>query len=123
MLIDLLGWLVPSTLSTGVSAAQTAYVTSWNYTNYDYVNLNEGTFTSAQVNTWSPGLYYYDNLNFEEGSTVQFTGAANDYWVVNVAGNVNVGNNVKFVGAEGAAYTNTVFAVAGNAYTGTNAVV
>jgi len=58
------------------------------------VNLNAGTFASGNVYTWSPGLYSYQNLNIEEGSTVHFAGTANDYWVVNVAGNFNVGNNV-----------------------------
>jgi len=61
--------------------------------------LQAGVFTGATA--WSPGLYSFPSgCNFNEG-TVTFNGNANDNWVVQVQGNLNVANNVQFVYGEG----------------------
>ena len=107
----------PDTLTTAVSDMQLAYTDAAGRITPDHLNLEAGNITGL---TLEPGLYKWGtDLIATAGVTI--SGAADDIWIFQVAGNLNIGNGVIVTLAGGAQPKNIFWQVAGQTTLGTTA--
>ncbi|MDP2791415.1 MAG: ice-binding family protein [Rectinemataceae bacterium] len=107
----------PDTLTTAVSDMQLAYTDAAGRITPDYLNLGAGNITGL---TLEPGLYNW-STDLMASAGVTISGAADDIWIFQVTGNLNIGNGVIFTLAGGAQAKNIFWQVAGQTTLGTTA--
>jgi hypothetical protein len=107
----------PTILTTAVSDMETAYTDAAGRVTPDFTNLMAGDISGQ---TLVPGLYTWStSLQATSGFTI--SGAANDVWIFQVAGDLTIGNGV-IVTLGGSAQTKNIFwQVAGQTSLGTTA--
>jgi hypothetical protein len=104
-----------SNLTTAVSDMETAYTDAAGRITPDFTNLGAGNVTGL---TLAPGLYNWGtSLQATSGFTI--SGAANDTWIFQVAGDLTIGNGVIITLGGDAKSKNIFWQVAGQTSLGT----
>jgi hypothetical protein len=105
----------PAKMTTAISDMQTAYTDAAGRPTPDFLNLGAGTLSG---NTLAPGLYNWGTgLNLTGNITI--SGAANDVWIFQIAGNLIVSNTVQITLAGAAQAKNIFWQLSGEATLGT----
>ena len=105
----------PTYLTSAVSDMQTAYTDAAGRINPDILNLGAGTVGSV---TFTPGLYKWTSaVNIPTDITI--SGGANDVFIFQIAGTLDMGSAVKVILAGGAQAKNIYWVVAGAVSLGT----
>lgn len=105
----------PISLTTAVTNMITAYNDAAGRPTPDFVELGTGNIGGK---TLSPGLYKWTS-NVTVPSSVILSGSANDVWIFQIAGNLNLSSAVNVTLAGGAQAKNIFWQVAGQATFGT----
>jgi len=109
----------PSTISTAVSDMETAYTSAAGMTNPTATELGAGNIGGM---TLAPGLYKW-GTDVTIPTDVTLSGSANDVWVFQIAGKLDISSATKVVLAGGAQAANIFWVVAGQTTIGTTAVM
>ncbi|MDT8446622.1 MAG: Ig-like domain-containing protein [bacterium] len=105
----------PATMTTAVSDMEIAYTDAAGRVTPDYLNTGAGTISGV---TLSPGLHKWSTA-LSIPTAITISGAANDTWIFQVAGNLTVANGVIVTLAGGALPENIFWQVSGQATLGT----
>jgi len=106
-------------LTVAVLDMQAAYVDAATRPNPDYVELGAGTIDGA---TLEPGLYKWGtSVGF--ANSLIFDGSATDIWILQIAGDLNVGSGANISLTGGAQAKNIFWQVAGQVRLGTTSHV
>ena len=108
----------PSNMSTAVSNMETAYTDAAGRTNPTTTELGAGNIGGM---TLAPGLYKW-GTSLTIPSNVTLSGSANDVWIFQIAGNLNISSDVKVILSGGAQDSNIFWQVAGQATLETTSV-
>lgn len=108
----------PSNISTAVSNMEAAYTDAAGRTNPTATELGAGNIGGL---TLAPGLYKW-GTGVIIPSDVTLSGTANDIWIFQIAGNLDISSAKKIVLAGGAKASNIFWVVAGQTTIGTSAV-
>ncbi|MCX7027606.1 MAG: ice-binding family protein [Spirochaetes bacterium] len=106
-----------SNLTTAVGDMQIAYTNAAGRVTPDFTNLGAGDITGL---TLTPGLYNW-GTSLQATSAFTISGAANDVWIFQVAGDLTIGNGVIVTLSGGAMPKNIFWQVAGQTSLGTTA--
>jgi hypothetical protein len=106
----------PSNMTTAISDMQAAYTDAAGRTLPDHLNLAGGTLPAGT--SLAPGLYKWGSTVHITGN-VTISGAANDVWIFQMTGDLNLDSGFSVVLAGGAQAKNIVWQVAGLASLGT----
>ncbi len=107
----------PSNLTTAVGDMQIAYTDAAGRVTPDFTNPGAGNITGL---TLAPGLYNWStSLQATSGFTI--SGAADDVWIFQIAGDLTIGNGVIVTLLGGAMPKNIFWQVAGQTSLGTTA--
>ena len=105
----------PSNMTTAISNMQTAYTDAAGRTLPNFLNLGSGTLSG---NTLAPGLYKWGTgVNITGNITI--SGAANDVWIFQVSGTLNMTSAKSIILGGSAQAKNIFWQVAGQATLGT----
>jgi hypothetical protein len=104
-------------LTSAVSDMQTAYADALGRSNPDFTELGAGNVDGMTLN---PGLYKW-GTSLEIPIGVTLSGGANDVWIFQIAGDLNVGDGAILTLSGGAQPKNIFWQVAGQATLGTTA--
>ena len=107
----------PSTMTTAVSDMETAYTDAAGRTTPDFANLGSGNIGGM---TLTPGLYTW-GTSVTIPSNITISGAAQDVWIFQIAGDLTEGNAVQVTLSGGAQAKNIFWQVAGLVSLGTTA--
>jgi len=100
----------PSNLTVGVLAMQAAYADAASRTNPDFLDLSSGNLAGL---TLAPGLYRWGStVTIPQNVTI--AGGANDVWIFQISGDLDVGTAARTVLAGGAQAKNLYWQVAGS---------
>jgi methionine-rich copper-binding protein CopC len=106
---------VPTDLSMAVANMVAAYTNAAGRTNPGFSEMGAGTIGGL---TLAPGLYKW-TTGVTMPSNVTISGTANDIWIFQIAGDLNMSNAVRITLAGGAIASNIYWQVAGQATLGT----
>lgn len=107
----------PTTLTTAISAMQTAYTDAAGRPTPDYVELGAGAIGGM---TLPAGLYKWSNT-VTIASDVTLTGSATDVWILQIAGGLTQASATHVILSGGALAKNVFWQVAGAVNIGTTA--
>ncbi len=99
----------PTNLTSAIGNMETAYTTAAGRTTPDFNELSSGNLGSL---TLAPGLYTW-STDVTIPLDVTISGGANDVWIFQVAGNINMSANKQIILAGGAQAKNIFWQVAG----------
>ena len=100
----------PSTMTTAISDMETAYTNAAGRVNPDYLDLFAGTIEGK---TLESGLYKWgSNVGFT--SSLTFHGGADEVWILQMTGDLNVGSGAIITLEDGAKEKNIFWQVAGS---------
>lgn len=105
----------PATMTTAVSDMQTAYTDAAGRTNPYATEFGAGNIGGM---TLAPGLYKWSS-NVTIPTDVTLSGSANDVWIFQIAGNLDISSAKKVILSGGAQAGNIFWQVAGQATLGT----
>ena len=108
----------PATMTTAVSAMETAYADGAQRTNPGFTELGAGNIGGL---TLAPGLYKW-GTGVSIPSNVTLSGSTNDVWIFQIAQTLNVSSGAKILLSGGAQASNVYWIVAGQTTIGTTAV-
>jgi len=108
----------PAKMTTAVSDMETAYTDAAGRTNPDYTELYAGDVTGE---TLTSGLYKWDTGVLISEGGVTISGASNDVWIFQIAGDLTVADSAIVTLSGGARPDNIFWQVAGQATIGTTA--
>lgn len=109
----------PTNLTTAISNMETAYTDAAGRSNPDHTELGAGDISGM---TLEPGLYNW-GTNLLIASDITLSGSANDVWILQIAQNLTVSNDVAITLEGGALPENIFWQVAGEATLGTTSDV
>lgn len=99
----------PSNLSMAILSMQNAYTDAASRTTPDFTNIGAGNLSGL---TLAPGLYVWDTSIAIPGN-VTISGAANDVWIFQTAGDIDLSAGVSILLAGGADVRHIFWQVAG----------
>ena len=105
----------PSRLTTSISNMETAYTDAAGRVNPNFLNLGAGDIGGK---TLTPGLYKWTS-SLVIPTNITIKGGANDVWIFQVAGTLNMGSAVNITLAGGAQAKNIFWQAAGAVTLGT----
>ncbi|HET8864136.1 MAG TPA: ice-binding family protein [Gracilimonas sp.] len=105
----------PSNLTTAVGNMETAYNNAAGRENPDFVELYDGDIGGK---TLTSGLYKWTSDVIVPAS-VTISGSADDVWIFQIAGNLNLSSDVEITLSDGAQAENIFWQVAGEVTAGT----
>jgi hypothetical protein len=105
----------PTNLTTSVNNMITAYNDAAGRTLPDFMELGSGNIGGK---TLSPGLYKWTG-NVTVPTSITISGGANDVWIFQIAGNLNLSSTVNITLSGGAQAKNIFWQVAGQVTLGT----
>ncbi len=108
----------PATMTTAVSNMETAYTDAAGRTNPTATELGAGNIGGM---TLAPGLYKW-GTNVTIPTDVTLSGGANDVWIFQIGGNLNISSGKKVILSGGAQASNIFWQVAGQTTLGTTSV-
>lgn len=107
----------PSNMTTAVADMELAYVDAAGRQNPNFSELHVGHIGGTVL---APGLYKWSStVDASTGFTLQ--GGANEIWIFQISGNLDIANNVIMTLSGGAQASNIFFQVSGAITFGTNA--
>ncbi len=107
----------PSNMTTAVADMELAYTNAAGRQNPDFSELHVGHIGGTVL---APGLYKWSStVDASTGFTLQ--GSANDIWIFQISGNLDIANDVIMTLSGGAQASNIFFQVSGAITFGTNA--
>jgi Protein of unknown function (DUF3494). len=110
----------PTSMTTAVGDMETAYTDAAGRTLPDHTELYAGDLTGQ---TLIPGLYNWSTGVLVSAGGVTISGAANDVWIFQIAGDLNVANGAIVTLSGGALASNVFWQVAGQVTLGTTAAM
>ncbi len=110
----------PTYMTTAVGDMETAYTDAAGRTLPDYTELYGGDVTGQ---TLTPGLYKWSTGVLVSAGGVTISGAANDVWIFQIAGNLTLANGARVTLIGGAQASNIFWQVAGQVTLGTTAAM
>ena len=110
----------PTKMTTAISDMQTAYTNAAGRTSPTKTELGAGDITSKTI---TPGLYKWSTNLLISAAGVTISGAANDTWIFQIAGNLNLANGAHVYLSGGAVASHIFWQVAGQATLGTTSVM
>lgn len=110
----------PTKMTTAISDMQTAYTNAAGRTSPTKTELGAGDITSKTI---TPGLYKWSTNLLISAAGVTISGAANDTWIFQIAGNLNLANGAHVYLSGGALANHIFWQVAGQATLGTTSVM
>lgn len=110
----------PTKLTTAIGDMQTAYTDAAGRLIPDYTELYTGDLTGK---TLTRGLYKWTTSVLFSAGGVTISGSANDIWIFQIAGNLEVGNGAIVNLAGGVQAANIFWQVAGQVSIGTTAAM
>ena len=110
----------PVKMTTAINDMMTAYNDAAGRTSPTATELGAGDITSK---TLAPGLYKWSSNLLISASGVTLSGGANDTWIFQVAGNLNLANGAHVYLSGGAVASHIFWQVAGKATLGTTSVM
>lgn len=105
----------PTNLTTAISNMETAYIDAAGRSNPDHTELGAGDISGM---TLEPGLYNW-GTNLLIASDITLSGSDNDVWILQIAQNLTVSNDVTITLEGGALPENIFWQVAGEVTLGT----
>ncbi|MDP1709953.1 MAG: ice-binding family protein [Candidatus Komeilibacteria bacterium] len=108
----------PATMTTAISNMETAYTDAAGRTNPTATELGAGNIGGM---TLAPGLYKWSS-NVTIPTDITLSGGANDVWIFQIAGNLNISSGKKVLLSGGAQAGNIFWQVAGQTTLGTTSV-
>lgn len=114
--------IAPALLGTAMGDLTSAYIEA-----RDLVPVPVGAFLNPGAGniggmTLGPGLYKFDGTALVTGTSVTLTGGPTDVWIFQVGTNLEVGNGIQIILAEGAKPWNIFWQVGTSVVIGTTAV-
>jgi hypothetical protein len=110
----------PAKMIQAVSDMETAYTDAAGRTLPDYTEKYAGDLTGQ---TLTPGLYKWSTGVLVSAAGVTISGAANDVWIFQIAGNLDLANDAMVTLIGGATASNIFWQVAGQVTLGTTAAM
>jgi hypothetical protein len=110
----------PTSMTTAVGDMETAYTDAAGRTLPDHTELYAGDLTGQ---TLIPGLYNWSTGVLVSAGGVTISGTANDVWIFQIAGDLNVANGAIVTLSGGALTSNVFWQVAGQVTLGTTAAM
>jgi len=110
----------PAKMTTAINDMMTAYTNAAGRTSPTKTELGAGDITSK---TLTPGLYKWGTNLLISAAGVTISGAANDTWIFQIAGNLNLANGAHVYLSGGAVANHIFWQVAGQATLGTTSVM
>jgi hypothetical protein len=110
----------PTMLITAVSDMEAAYTDAAGRTTPDHTDLYAGDLTGQ---TLDPGLYKYTTGVLVSAAGVTISGAADDVWIFQIAGNLELADSAMVTLSGGALASNIFWQVAGQVTIGTTAAM
>jgi hypothetical protein len=110
----------PTKMTTAVGDMESAYTNAAGRTSPDYSELYTGDVTGQ---TLAPGLYNWSTGVQVSAAGVTIAGGANDVWIFQIAGNLNLANGAIVTLSGGAQDSNIFWQVAGQVTLGTTAAM
>lgn len=107
-------------MTSAVSDMQTAYTDAAGRSNPDHTELYAGDLTGQ---TLTPGLYKWGTDVLVSAGGVTISGTANNVWIFQIAGNLNLASGANVTLTGGATATNIFWQVAGQGTIGTTAAM
>ena len=110
----------PVMLTEAITKMETAYTYAASRPNPKQVGRHSGSFPATDV--LEPGIYKWSGVvTVPVGGTVTFDGSAADQWIMQIAGNLEIGTDATILLTNGAKAENIFWAVAGDIAVGVNA--